>query len=585
MSENSKPGIFSRLIALFSRVSFESDDESDDLGTRAMKRARKQQRRRDEFVTKRELDVLRKVRRERDTPLPVRSKPNLVQPAGAMNTPAGSAKEDTLRKINEIERMMSVDIKGTPKAQTDKEKEAQNRAFLPTQPMSASVQRPVVVPRTSTPSSTPELTESQRIAAAFAKTDMMTRPMPRGGVTTPNMPGAYNAGATGNDYLNSMLMGQTQMMSAMDVQELSSDPVLEEASIHFANAEYDEAELTLKNAVAPTGPGYRSLETWRALFDLYRATGDQAKFESVGLDFVSLFDTSAPNWFSLSGDTSAKPATNASAGPAAYVCPARVDAYVANQLQQFVEMRLMSGGVVALDFSKLQSINPEAAENLAKSLVSLNATTAKVAVVEPDRFSDNCRALTVASDKSVPQAAWSLRLEWLRLLGLQDDFETLALDYCVAYEVSPPSWVKSKANYAAGAVGSASASGAVSMDSSSSWSLAPLSVSSTLTQGTVSMMDASGDAPNRAELSGEITAGNVVITPDIATAAQQPLVAINCAKLKRIDFASAGTLLNWVLEQVGSGKQVQFYDAHRLIAAFFAVIGITGHARVSLRRD
>jgi hypothetical protein len=30
---------------------------------------------------------------------------------------------------------------------------------------------------------------------------------------------------------------------------------------------------------------------------------------------------------------------------------------------------------------------------------------------------------------------------------------------------------------------------------------------------------------------------------------------------------------------------VQFYDAHRLVAAFFNVIGISGHSRVILRRD
>lgn len=585
---SSKPNLWNRLKGLFSRVSFTSDDESDDLGTRAMKKARKQQRRRDEFVTKRELDVLRKVRRERDTQLPLRSKPNLVQPQAPLPTPPGSAKEDTLRKINEIERMMSVDIKGSSqKAAADKEKEAQNRAFLPTQPMSAMVDKPVVIARPDAAGSSAEMTESQRIAAAFARTNLLTRPMTRGAPVPSRAGGTVSTqgeAATSDNFLNSMLMGQT-MMNAMEVQEQTSDPALEEAAIHFANGEYEDAEKALKNTIAMTGPNYKNVESWRALFDLYRATGEQSKFESLGLDFVSLFDTSAPNWFSLSGDASLHKAERAgAAGPAAYVCPGRVDGFVANQLYQFVEMRLMSGGVVALDFSKLQTLGNDAAEGLAKALLSLNSTVCKVSITEPGRFTDNAQALTVANDKSVSQAAWAVRLEWLRLIGKPDDFEAVALDYCVANEMSPPSWVASKAGFTtAGAKGS-QASGSVSIDQSpSSWALEPLSTPSQLNDSLPS--DIPLTESSKAELQGEITAGSVVVTPEIAAAAQQSHVAINCAKLKRIDFASAGTLLNWVLEQVGEGKQVNFYDTHRLIAAFFGVIGISTHARVMIRRD
>ncbi len=597
MTDNSKPSLLSKLKSLFSRVSFASDDESDDLGTRAMKRAQKQQRRRDEFVTKRELDVLRKVRRERDTHIPIRSKPSMLQPQGAPGIPAGSAKEDTLRKINEIERMMSVDIKGAS-AKTKDEREAQNRAFLPTQPMSAMVDKPMLVPRPPAPSGAVELTEAQRMANAFARTDMMTQPMTRNAPRPAvNAPGVYGAGAPsepslGSDnFLNSVLMGATQMM-AMDVQELSSDPVLEEAAIHFANAEYGDAELTLQNAVSPTGPNYHNLETWRALFDLYRATGDQARFESVGLDFVGLFDTSAPNWFSLSGDVLAHPqpgsgAVSAGGGPAAYMCPARIDNFVANQMLQFVELRLMGGGVVMLDFSRLQALQPEAAESVSKLLLSLNATSVKASVVEPEKFSQCIEALTVTGDNAAPPGLWAMRLEWLRLLGKQEIFETVALDYCVTYEMSPPSWVPSKANYsqasAAGTNTGSGAAGAVSMEPN--WSLDPLTVSSSAPTLVMGRFDEAHPLPERAALHGEVTAGSIVITPELASAAKQAIVAINCAKLKRIDFASAGTLLNWVLELASEGKQIQFYDAHRLVAAFFNVIGISGHARVILRRD
>ena len=58
------------------------------------------------------------------------------------------------------------------------------------------------------------------------------------------------------------------------------------------------------------------------------------------------------------------------------------------------------------------------------------------------------------------------------------------------------------------------------------------------------------------------------------------VMVISCARLIRIDFSAAGTLLNWVTARQAEGRQVQFSEVHRLVAAFFNVIGINEHARV-----
>jgi ABC-type transporter Mla MlaB component len=63
------------------------------------------------------------------------------------------------------------------------------------------------------------------------------------------------------------------------------------------------------------------------------------------------------------------------------------------------------------------------------------------------------------------------------------------------------------------------------------------------------------------------------------------LMMISCARLIRIDFTAAGSLLNWVSARQAEGRQVQFVEVHRLVAAFFNVIGIGEHARVVARRD
>jgi anti-anti-sigma regulatory factor len=57
-------------------------------------------------------------------------------------------------------------------------------------------------------------------------------------------------------------------------------------------------------------------------------------------------------------------------------------------------------------------------------------------------------------------------------------------------------------------------------------------------------------------------------------------IVVACTHLVRVDFSAAGSILNWVAKRQSDGCQVQFRDAHRLVAAFFNVIGINEHARV-----
>jgi ABC-type transporter Mla MlaB component len=88
------------------------------------------------------------------------------------------------------------------------------------------------------------------------------------------------------------------------------------------------------------------------------------------------------------------------------------------------------------------------------------------------------------------------------------------------------------------------------------------------------------------ELSGSI-AGDITANLEKLTRrfGGSDVLTISCVKLIRVDFAAAGTLLNWVTSHQAEGRQVQFLDVHRLIAGFFNVIGISEVARVAVRSD
>jgi anti-anti-sigma regulatory factor len=62
-------------------------------------------------------------------------------------------------------------------------------------------------------------------------------------------------------------------------------------------------------------------------------------------------------------------------------------------------------------------------------------------------------------------------------------------------------------------------------------------------------------------------------------------VFIDCTQLVRMDFAAAGSVLNWAAHMQSLGHVLQFGQLHQLVAVFFNVIGIQEHAQVTPRRD
>lgn len=88
------------------------------------------------------------------------------------------------------------------------------------------------------------------------------------------------------------------------------------------------------------------------------------------------------------------------------------------------------------------------------------------------------------------------------------------------------------------------------------------------------------------ELSGEVR-GDPQATLDALEErlAGADVLIISCRNLIRVDFSAAGTLLNWVSRHHAEGRIVQFVDVHRLVSAFFHVIGITEYSKVVLRTD
>jgi hypothetical protein len=156
-----------------------------------------------------------------------------------------------------------------------------------------------------------------------------------------------------------------------------------------------------------------------------------------------------------------------------------------------------------------------------------------------------------------------------------DQFDEAAIDYCVTYEVSPPSWepAKCKVRVSGAHISTTSPPLSVVSEVSTSFVESRLSEDS-LGQVQVATVELSG------QLVGDIGQTLKKLQAELGAAA---MVNVNCARLIRVDFIAAGDLLNWVLARRSENRSVTFVDSHRLVALFFGAMGINEHARVKVR--
>jgi hypothetical protein len=369
---------------------------------------------------------------------------------------------------------------------------------------------------------------------------------------------------------------------AVEVSEVAHDPDLDEAVIAFANADFDQCEQSLVRLTSPTGQRAQHAETWLVLFDLFRATGQQQRFESLALEYAQQFGWSAPQWYSLPqmvadavADELPRSRSSAAAGEVGWAAPELLDHEALARLRS---LTLQMPLPWVFDWSALRRIDAEAATQLSVLCRLWAAQALEMRWIGGDRLFSVLQDAAPTGVRDADPAFWLARLDALRLAHRADQFDETAIDYCVTYEVSPPSWEPARCKVVVGGQldGHATSTHAPSM--------------SAVGEASTSFLE-SGLAPERAieqvavELSGQLV-GDIHPTLQRLTEQirQAPLVSVSCARLIRVDFLAAGDLLNWALARRSEGRTLQFTEAHRLVALFFTAMGISEHAAVHVRK-
>lgn len=440
-------------------------------------------------------------------------------------------------------------------------------------PLETASSRPVAP--TARPAANGPIAPPRAAPAAGARTGPVLRPdggphsVPAGPHSVPSGPSTFSP----------------SKQFAIQVEEFAHDPELEEASIRFANGDDDGAEAGLLEVLGPHGTRVNHDETWLTLFDLYRATGRQEKFESAALDFASRFGRSAPQWFSMPEIVGRMQTAAPAPAPGQALADWNSPAIFGTQTLAALNAALgKATPPYRLNWAKLNSLVESAVEPLTRTFTQWAGQNVQLRFLGAEALEKVLKDATPSGDRAVNPAWWKLRMEVLRVMHRPDEFELVALDYCVTYEVSPPSWESARCEYKSlqpdgNPVARSTIIGEAYRDSV---------VSSVMTYADSHMPAVTSQMTSVAtvELSGQILGdGKEALELLDAKLGDADILIISCARLMRIDFTAAGTLLNWVTARQGEARQVQFSDVHRLVAAFFNVIGISEHARITIRSE
>ncbi len=549
-----------------------------------------ERKRRNDFVRKREFDMLRRIRREG------------LSPEQAAALEGASRMDDSEARLAEPAR-----ADGAVKAKIDEIEQqmvGENFAPAPRRPAPPPAPSPQAgLGRGSPPADLPLLRDEVHDEPLELDRSLYepTPPSPigardQGGAPAPSSarglpplsaapPAAMPAPALAPVHFAPTTDAATGDMNspfAVEVSEVMHDPELDEPVISFANADFQQCEEALQRLTGATGVRHQHAETWLVLFDLYRATGQQQRFESLALDYAQQFGWSAPQWYSLpklvAEAIADEPVLTSSSsrvpgGDIGWVSPPLLDIdAVARLRSQTLQMPLPW----IFDWGQLRGIEAEAAMQLSTLFRLWSGQAIEMRWIGGDRLFQVLAEAAPTGVRDADPAFWLTRLDALRLANRADQFDEAAIDYCVTYEVSPPSWeaARCKVHISGHSVSTRTPPMSVVSDVSTSFMESGLAEDAA-TGVEVANVELSG------QLVGDISSTLKKLEGELG---QAPLVNVSCSRLIRVDFIAAGDLLNWVLARRGEGRTVQFAESHRLVALFFGAMGINEHAKVVVRK-
>jgi anti-anti-sigma regulatory factor len=318
--------------------------------------------------------------------------------------------------------------------------------------------------------------------------------------------------------------------------------VLENAALLYANGQSAQARLVLEDGVANDNDAKVSPLAWLALFDLLQRSGDHAEYDRLSLQYVVAFERSAPSREEL-GVQARQGARPVAAG---YVgLTGKLNAGHAPQIANLLAAS-QKQAQVRLDLGSLTGADNAGAKLLADALAQLRRRRYALALQHPEKIR-NALEHSVVQGRGAGEGYWILLLELLQWQNDHRVFEDRAVEFAVAFEVSPPSWEPPPSPPSPESA-SEVATGAEAIADNAEvlvW------------QGTLA-------GPSDPQLARLATFGE-----------GRHAIPIQMGGIERIDFVCAGALFNAISRAESQRKSIQIIGASPIIRALLLLIGIS----------
>lgn len=352
-----------------------------------------------------------------------------------------------------------------------------------------------------------------------------------------------------------MLVGD---IDAIEINTSGGSSVVDEAAILFSNGQLDAAEAVLRTGLRSDEVGSGARMAWLMLFELVNQRGDRAAFEQLTMDYALRFEDSPPAWMDYVETAPSRPAVGTTPAPAARSgapsvrLPPLIDAGIVGHLEQLRGLTA-AHAAVQLDVSDARSIDVAGASLLLRVIGAFKRSQRELTLVGAAGFAEVLSRSVESGRRDPADALWMLLLEVLRMLNRSEEFEEAAIQYCITFEVSPPSWEPPPANLKVAAASNAPAAAEPAAG-------APLEL-----RGVVE-----GD--------GEPHFGRL-----LAASKNQQQVVVDCLQLRRLAFSAGSALLSTLQKIRKGGTSVELRNANTLVAALLHLLGVNAIAPVSTR--
>jgi anti-anti-sigma regulatory factor len=301
-------------------------------------------------------------------------------------------------------------------------------------------------------------------------------------------------------------------------------------------------------------PEKKEMQPWLMLFDLYQVQDNKPAFDELSMQFVVKFERSAPIWknstmVATSNQVDAAQKDLLTMGSTLSVGP---------QLEKLCQLA-QGANNARVNLRDVVNVELSGCKMMQEGLSSCRKRGKLLQLEGVDRLIEAVKKQIVADGHGdEDRLAWLLLFELYQWLGSEADYEELAIEYAVNFEISPPAWE----------------------------ALKPAQVAAQAKLLTPSS-DVAGAKPGECfAMRGVISEASQSQLQDLSNfAADKQEVRISLDEVTRVDFVAVGNFMSAVINLTQAGKKVLILNANEMVQALFHMMGVSDFATLIRKKS